>query len=198
MKKNKLLLILGLCLPLLFACGDDNDSTKKDGDSSGGADQAKTSLIIGRWCTTHLKGYITDMCGNVLENWDHDAVKGDMAHLNRYKEVEFTTDGRFFFWAQNENGDGELRGRLEKTMVGLKYRVVERDGKTLLIIDDIIEGYHNVQRYESGETVAPSIPEMQLEILGLSATSCELYKVMEEEEHGQPVMSYERLTFKKM
>jgi hypothetical protein len=83
-------------------------------------------------------------------------------------------------------------------MVGLKYRIVERDGKTLLIINDIIEGYHNVKKYDSGETVAPSIPEMQLEILGLSATSCELYKVMEEMEDGQPIMSYETMTFKKM
>lgn len=198
MKKSKILWILGLCMPLLFACGDDDSTTNKDNNPSGDADQAKTELIVGKWCTTHLTGYITDMTGNVLETWDHDAVKGDMAHLNRYKEVEFTTDGRFFFWAQNENGDGELRGRLEKTMVGLKYRVVERDGKTLLIIDDIIEGYHNVKKYDAGETVAPSIPEMQLEILGLSATSCELYKVMEEEDGGQRVMSYETLTFKKM
>jgi hypothetical protein len=196
MKTSKLFLLMGLCLPLLFACGDDDNKTNNNETPTPSGEKA--ALVVGKWCTTHLKGYITDMDGNVLENWDHDAVKGDMAHLNRYKEVEFTTDGRFFFWSQNENGSAELRGRLEKTMVGLKYRIEEREGKTLLIVNDIIEGYQDVQKYEKGEAVVPAIPEMQLEILGLSATSCELYKVMREMDGGTPVMSYETLTFKKM
>ncbi|MCR4613630.1 MAG: hypothetical protein K5778_06485 [Bacteroidaceae bacterium] len=205
MKKSKILWIVGLCLPLLFACGDDNDSGNKDSNSSGTADDAKKSLIIGKWCTTHLNGYITDMDGNKLETWNHDAVKGDMDHLNRYKEIEFTSEGRWDFWSQNENGSPEIRGRLEKTMVG-KWSV---DGD-YIVVTDIIEGYHNVKDYEEGKHVAPSIPEMRIKILGLSATSCDLLRVQEvwnEKihpdgggesyvlEHG---MGYETMTFKKM
>ena len=57
MKKTKLFLLLGLCLPLLFACGDDdNNTTNKGNDPSGDADKAKTELIIGKWCTTTIDG----------------------------------------------------------------------------------------------------------------------------------------------
>ena len=76
---------------------------------------------------------------------------GERIEINRtqeslwkyYKRYRITADGKIEEWSINYNGDEEIRGREEKTLIG-KYRI---EGNTFSIYD-FYEGYKNVSAYE--------------------------------------------------
>ena len=76
-----------------------------------------------------------------------------------YKRYEISADGKIEEWSINYNGDEEIRGREEKTLIG-KYRI---EGN-IFSIHDYYEGYKNVSAYEKNGGGTMQVGPMQATI----------------------------------
>ena len=142
---------MGMALLAMFAftaCGDDDDNKNDNNGNNGGGSgtggentEQAMKLVRGTWETVAVtppgeQEFAVNSKDSTVWRW-----------WNRY---EFDADGNFNCWAVNYNGSGSLRGRIEHTMIG-KY-AYNADTKQVALTD-VIEGYHAVLAYESGEMV---------------------------------------------
>ncbi len=155
MKRMKFLcmaiaLVIGLFC--FSACGDDGTN---DGDGKKGSYEVELNdaFFVGTWET-----YAVVVNGKEIKVNSTDENVWQYWHC-----FEFTNLNKFKGYSINYNGDAEVRGREELTMIG-GYSV---DGPYKAIrLFDLVEGYKNIKAYYAGEY--DKTTNAQVEILSAS------------------------------
>lgn len=159
MKHFKFLSLMLMATVAMFAftaCGDDdensndnkggnnNNNQPSQNDSINGGSQGATDinrLIVGTWETYAV----------ISEGGQEIAVSRTNPDVWPYwNRFVFNADGSFNGYVINYNGDAEIRGRIEHTMIA-KYGF--NTNAKELILKELILGYHEVKDYLAGKAV---------------------------------------------
>ena len=151
MKHFKFLSLLTMAAIALFsftACGDDDDDNNKNNGNGNGTDVEGTisSILVGTWETVS----ITTERGEIAVNSKDPNV---WQYWNRFV---ISSDGSFNGYSVNYQGDKEVLGDIEHTMIG---KLVYDEAAKKMIVNNFIEGYHNVIDYLNGKQVPTAIHE---------------------------------------
>ena len=151
MKHFKFLSLLTMAAIALFsftACGDDDDDNNKNNNNGNGTggENAISSILVGTWETVSItteRGEITvnSTDPNVWQYWNRFII---------------SSDGSFNGYSVNYQGGEEVRGRIEHTMIG---KLVYDEAAKKMIVNNVIEGYHNVIDFLNGKQVSTAIHE---------------------------------------